>query len=213
MGLLLQCNFAFPIFNKSEMTPYKNFSQNNTWTSRARKGALYLAVSAMLAVPVAGCGNDNGSDWEETTVEEPTKGVVTTVEETEPGKFAVVDEQVAETRDQSRVIVRHLDGKVDTMTLAQAKGMVGNQDTVRQTTVVHHYGGGFGLGHILWWSAMGHMMGRGFGSPAQSYVYRDSRAMGNASSELRRTSVSRTVKVPARGRSGFFKGFGSRSGG
>ncbi|HOY05603.1 MAG TPA: hypothetical protein PLO67_09380 [Saprospiraceae bacterium] len=195
------------------MTPYKNFSQNNTWTSRARKGALYLAVSAMLAVPT-GCGSDNnGSDWEETTVEEPTKGVVTTVEETEPGKFTVVDEQVAETRDQSRVIVRHLDGKVDTMTLAQAKGMVGNQDTVRQTTVVHHHGGGFGLGHILWWSAMGHMMGRGFGSPAQSYVYRDSRVMGNASSELRRTSVSRTVKVPARGRSGFFKGFGSRSGG
>ena len=194
------------------MTPYKNFSRNNTWTSRARRGALYLAVSAMLAVP-AGCGNDNGSDWEEVTVEEPTKGVVTTVEETEPGKFSVVDEQVAETRDQSRVIVRHLDGKVDTMTLAQAKGMVGSQDTVRQTTVVHHYGGGFGLGHILWWSAMGHMMGRGFGSPAQSYVYRDSRAMGNASSELRRTSVSRTVKVPARGRSGFFKGFGSRSGG
>lgn len=192
------------------MTPYKNFSQNNTWTSRARKGALYLAVSAMLAVPT-GCGSDNnGSDWEETTVEEPTKGVVTTVEETEPGKFTVVDEQVAETRDQSRVIVRHLDGKVDTMTLAQAKGMVGNQDTVRQTTVVHHHGGGFGLGHILWWSAMGHMMGRSFNSVSPSGIYRSpgTGTYTGVSSQLRSTALTRTEMRPIKGRSGFFGGSG-----
>lgn len=192
------------------MTPYKNFSQSQSWSSRVRRGALYVAVSALLAVPAA-CGSDNGTDWEEVTVEEPTKGVITTVEETEPGQFTVAGEQIVDTRDQSRVVVKHLDGKIDTLSLAQARGLVGTQDTVRQTTVVHQHHGGFGLGHILWWSAMGHMMGRGFGSPAPSYVYRDGSAMGNTASELRRTSVSRTVKVPAKSRSGFFKGFGRSS--
>lgn len=192
------------------MTPYKNFSQSQSWSSRVRKGALYVAVSALLAVPAA-CGSDNGSDWEEVTVEEPTKGVVTTVEETEPGQFTVAGEQIVDTRDQSRVIVKHLDGKIDTLSLAQARGLVGSQDTVRQTTVVHQHRGGFGLGHILWWSAMGHMMGRSFGSPAPAYVYRNGSMMGNTASELRRTSVSRTVKVPAKSRSGFFKGFGRSS--
>lgn len=194
------------------MTPYRNFSRNNTWQKRIRRGALFVAVSTLLVAP--GCSSDdNGSDWEEVTVQEPTKGVITTIEETEPGKFTVVDEQVAPTRQDSRVIIRHLSGSIDTLTLDQAKGMVGTQDTARDTRVVHHHHGGFGLGHILWWSAMGHMMGRGFGSPSQSYVYRDARMMGNTSSELRRTAVSRTVKMPAKGRSGFFKGIRSSSGG
>lgn len=195
------------------MTPYKNFSLNSTWKSRLRRGALFMAVSAMLTAPT-GCGDgNNGSDWEEVTVEEPTKGVVTTIEETEAGKFTVVEEQVVASKADSRVIVRHLNGTIDTMDLSQAKGFVGAQDTVQQTTTVRHHGGGFGLGHILWWSAMGHMMGRGFGSPSQSYVYRDGRSGFNTSSELRQTAVSRTVKVPARGRSGFFKGMRSSSGG
>ena len=131
------------------MTPYKNFSQDSTWKSRLRRGALFVAVSAMLTA-TTGCGNDsNGSDWEEVTVEEPTKGVITTIEETEAGKFTVVDEQVVATKAESRVIVRHLNGTVDTMDLTQVKGLVGAQDTVRQTTTVRH-GGGFGLGHILY---------------------------------------------------------------
>jgi hypothetical protein len=194
------------------MTPYRNFSRNGTWKKRIRQGALFIAVSATLAAP--GCGSeDNGSDWEEVTVQEPTQGVITTVEETEPGKFTVAGEEVAPNKDASRVIVRHLDGKIDTLTLAQAKGMVGTQDTARQTQVTQRHHGGFGLGHILWWSAMGHMMGRGFGSSGQSYVYRDANTMGRTANELRRTSVSRTVKVPASGRSGFFKGARSSSGG
>ena len=195
------------------MTPYKNFSLNSTWKSHLRRGALFIAVSAVLTAPT-GCGSDNnGSDWEEVTVQEPTKGVVTTIEETEAGKFTVVNEQVVASKNDSRVIVHHLNGTIDTMDLTQVKGLVGAQDTVRQTTVTQRHGGGFGLGHILWWSAMGHMMGRGFGSAGQSYVYRDGRSNFSSSDELRRTSVSRTVKVPARGRSGFFKGARSSSGG
>lgn len=166
----------------------------------------------MLAAPGCG-GDDNGSDWEEVTVQEPTKGVITTIEETEAGKFTVVDEQVAPTRNDSRVVIRRMSGSTDTLTLAQAKGMVGTQDTARQNQVVQRHHGGFGLGHILWWSAMGHMMGRGFGSAGQSYVYRDAGTMGKTANELQRTSVSRTVKVPASGRSGFFKGPRNSSGG
>ena len=130
------------------MTPYKNFSLDSTWKSRLRRGALFIAVSAMLTAPT-GCGSDNnGSDWEEVTVEEPTKGVITTVEETEGGQFTVVDEQVVASRNESRVIVRHLNGTIDTMDLTQAKGFVGAQDTVRQNTAMAMHDGEIGRAHV-----------------------------------------------------------------
>jgi len=157
------------------------------------------------------CSNDNnGSDWEEVTVQEATKGVVTTLEETEDGKYSIIDEQVVATRTASRIVIRRLNGSVDTMTLNQAKSLVQPVDTVRQTTSQHQ---SHGMGHVLWWGAMGYMMGRNFSSPVASGVYNRNYAGGTAfrtgsygADELRRTSVSRTEMRPARGRSGFFGG-------
>lgn len=204
------------------MTPFKNYSSQPDWSRRIRRGGLYLAVAAMIGSQTA-CSNDNGSDWEEVTTYEATKGVVTTLEETEAGKFTVVDEQIVASKNDSRIVVKHLDGKVDTMTLAQAKGFVQPTDTVVQTQYRHH---SHGMGHVLWWSAMGYMMGRNFSSPVNSGVYRP---MGNgsglvagggayragsfAADELKRSSVARTEMRPARARSGFFRGFKGSSGG
>lgn len=196
------------------MTPFKNYGSNPSWKNRIRKGSLYVAVAAMLGTQMS-CGSDNnGSDWEEVTVVEPTQGVVTTLEETQSGEFVIADEQTVPHKDSSRVIIKRLDGTVENLTLAQARGLVQPQDTTAQhtnshTSVVHHHGGG--MGHVLWWGAMGYMMGRSFGSPVQSNVYRNGVANTSTMNSLRSTAVSRSVMRPVSGKSGFFKGSGRSS--
>lgn len=205
------------------MTPFKNYSQHSSWKNRIKRGGLYVAVAAMLGAQ-ASCG-DGGSDWEQVTVYETTKGVVTTLEETEAGKFIIAEEAVVNSKDSSRVIIKHLDGKVETLTLEQARGLVQNQDTVATTTTVVQGHRGGGLGSVLWWGSMGYMMGRSFNSPIRANYYREDderRRFGSgyhggyssgsyASQELRRTAVTRTEMRPVSGRSGFFRGWG-RSG-
>ena len=202
-----------------KMTPFRNFSKNPTWRHRLRRGTLYAAVAVVLGTQV-GCGSENGNDWEEVTTYEVTKGVVTTIEETAPGQFSIVDEQVVTQKDSSKVIIKRLNGTTETLTLAQAKGLIQSQDTTLQTTNYRYHQRG--LGHVLWWGAMGYMMGRNFGTPVQSYVYRDDRAGGStgfyagdqASRELRRTAIPRTELRPVKGRSGFFRNsLRGRSGG
>lgn len=214
------------------MTPFKNFSQHTaphvSWKNRARRGSFYLAVAALLSVHTTSCGSgdDNGQDWEQVTVQEPTKGVVTTIEETEAGKFAITDEQVVSSKDSSRVVIKRLDGSSETLTLDQARHLVQPQDTAgthssSHTTGYRHHSGG--LGGVLWWGAMGYMMGRSFNTPVNPGIYRDDRRTGfsggnsgtggaayrtgsTAASELQRTAVSRTTMRPVSGKSGFFGG-------
>lgn len=194
------------------MTPFKNFGQYPSWKHRVRRGGLYVAVAALLAANT-GCGDSgNGSDWEEVTVQEPTKGVVTTLEETEPGKFSIVDEAIAESRDASRVVIKRLSGTTDTLTLAQAQALVQPQDTAggHNTATYRH---SHGMGSVLWWGTMGYMMGRSFGSPSYNGYYSPGFTSRSVTSELQRTAVSRTVTRPVSGKSGFFKGWGRASGG
>lgn len=203
------------------MTPYKNYSTRNTWTNRIKRGGLYVVVAASLGAQMS-CG-DSSDEWEQVTVYETTKGVVTTMEETEAGQFVIADEQVVDNKADSRVIVKRLNGKVDSLTLEQAKGMVQSKDTVsnnHNTSYQQHRGGG--IGQVLWWGSMGYMMGRSFNSPIRSNVYRDDnrrgssgfyggggyRAGASTAEALRSTAVSRTEMRPVSGRSGFFKGWG-----
>ncbi len=215
------------------MTPFKNFTHHTTppvsWKNRARRGSLFIAVAALLSVHTTSCGSsDSGQEWEEVTVQEPTKGVVTTIEETEVGKFAITDEQVVASKDDSRVIVKRLDGSSETLTLDQARSLVQPQDTAGTHNSSHNTGyrhHSSGLGGVLWWGAMGYMMGRSFNSPINPGIYRDDRRGGSsggsggstaggsayrtgssAASELQRTSVSRTMRQPVSGKSGFFGG-------
>jgi hypothetical protein len=182
------------------MTPFRNFAHtNDSLPRRLRRGGLYVAVAALLATHATSCGSDKES-WEEVTTYEVTKGVVTTIEETEAGKFAIVDERVVDGKDSSRVIIKRLSGTIDTMTLDQARGLVGAQDTVYQTVNRH---GSHGLGGILWWGAMGYMMGRSFGSPSPSNIYRNNMP-SPVGSQLRQTAIPRTQLRPVSGKSGFF---------
>jgi hypothetical protein len=190
------------------MAPFKNFSKNPSWHNRLRRGSMYVAVAVMLA----SCSSDNGGDWEQVTVTEPTKGVITTLEETSADQFVIVDEQVVENKNDSRIIVKRLSGAVDTLNLDQAKKLVQPSDTVRvQTANNHHHH--HGMGNVLWWGAMGYLMGRNFGTPSQSYVYQQGAySRSTAGAQLQQTAVKRTEMRPVKGRSGFFRN-SSRGGG
>jgi hypothetical protein len=191
---------------------------------------LYLAVAAMIGSQMA-CGSSDDTDWEEVTVQEPSKGVVTMIRENADGSFVIEDEQVVASKADSRIIVNRLNGDIDTMTVEQARSLVQATDTLPpQTTVTqHHYHHGSGLGNVIWWGAMGYMMGRSLSTPVQSYVYRQDEDRKNgggssfarggyyagnrAASELKQTAVNRTQMRPVKGRSGFFRGWGRSSGG
>lgn len=189
------------------MTPYKNFSKYPSWKTRIRKGGIYVAVALAMGIQ-SGCGSDNGSDWEEVTTYETTKGVVTTLEETEPGQFTIIDERVTDSKDSSRVIVKYLDGSTQSLSLTEARGLVQPQDTVSENRGYHRHG----IGHSLWWGSMGYMMGRSLGTPVFPGVYRNYSAGGSQTSqELRRTAISRTEMRPIQGRKGFFRSW-SRGG-
>jgi hypothetical protein len=199
------------------MTPFKNYGKNPSgWKNRIRRGGLYVAVAAMIG-GLPACSSDNGGDWEQVTTYQVTKGVVTVIEETEDGKFSIVDEQVVEGKDASRVVIKRLNGAVDTLTLDQARGMVQASDTTTTQNHSTYRNHSSGLGHVIWWGAMGYMMGRSFGSPVQSGIYRGGTTGGTAfrsgsfaAGELQRTAVARTEMRPVKSRSGFFKS--SRSG-
>ena len=191
------------------MTPARHFSTNPKFNDRLRQGGLYVAVAALLATHTQ-CTNSGGSgDWEAVTTYEVTKGVQTTLEEVEPDKFEVVDEQLLEGKAASSVIIKRLSGQVDTLGLAEAQSLVTSQDTV-STHNRTHYRHGYGIGPILYWSAFGHMMGRSFNSLSPyNNVYRNNGfASSGVTDQLRSTSLSRTEMRPVRGRTGFFGGSG-----
>jgi hypothetical protein len=192
------------------MTPSRHFSKNPKFQQRLRQGGLYVAVAALLATHTA-CNNSGaGGEWEAVTTYEVTKGVRTTLEEVEPGKFEVVDEQLVEGKEASSVIIKRLSGSVDSLSLSEAQTLVSSQDTVSHpsgsSTSHGTYYHGHGLGRVLYWSAIGHMMGRSFNTPAPYGVYRNSSS--GVTDQLRSTALARTEMRPIRGRSGFF----SRSG-
>ncbi len=188
------------------MTPNRNFHQNPVYTQRLKQGGLYVAVAAILATHT-GCGNSSGQgEWEEVTTYEVTKGLKTTLEEVEPGKYEVVDEQMVEGVDASRVFIKKMDGSIDSLSLSEARNFVtpADTDTVRHTTR-HHYHG-YGLGSVLYWSSFGHVMGRNFNVAPPYNVYRNGNSgiAQNISTELKSTARARTTLRPIQGRTGFF---------
>lgn len=196
------------------MTPFRHFSENQKFTNRLRQGGLYVAVAALLATHTACSNSGSGGDWEAVTEYEVTKGVKTTLEEVEPDKFEVVDEQVVEGKDASSVIIKRLTGQVDSLSLSQAQTLVTNADTTSHSGNTSHYHGGHSIGRILWWSSMGHMMGRSFNTTTPVGIYRTGSSYAGVTDQLRSTARTRVEMRPIRGRSGFFSrsgrsGFGS----
>jgi CCR4-NOT transcriptional regulation complex NOT5 subunit len=128
---------------KNEKTSFQHSALQRsfpTWRNFVKAGALFATLSGLMLLGTS-CGGDEYEEVEviDTIVtEELTKGLITTVKEVQPGQFAVDDEQVVETKDSSRIIVKYLDGKTESLTIDQAKARVQPQDSLAaQDTALH----------------------------------------------------------------------------
>ena len=227
------------------MTPEKTFSKRSSKRfSSIRKaafqGAIFLSLSAFMiscssntteSNKAIGSSNNGGSWDTEKSVsvakQDFTKGVVTTIEETEKGQFTIVDEQIVPKKEDSRVIVKKQGGEIDTMTLAQAKKAVNSDPTVNKET---YQSNNSGMGNILMWGVMGYFLGRNMSSPINPGVYQNQQtyqkvnSTTNAQAMQSRKTVGRPTQAkgangqtkatpnakPANGSKGFFNN-GSRS--
>jgi uncharacterized membrane protein YgcG len=204
----------------------------------SHNASIFFWVAAAMAA--TGCSSSPSSEaeqqWETVTVQKPTQGVVSYVQEMPDGKFELIEEKIVSSADSSLVVIKKIDGTTQTLTLPEVKGMLAATDTMPNQQINHRtHHGGYGMGSLMWNTAMGFMIGRSFSSMGNSGFYSRSGSMpqqggGGASSggglrympntattnaesmrsNLSSTSRPITVSRPVSGgRSGFF---GSRSG-
>ncbi|GAB3830225.1 hypothetical protein [Pontibacter rugosus] len=168
-----------------------------------KRNAFIVAAAACMGL--TGCSSNNqNEEWnagEEVAVPD---GVITEMTEEAPDQWKITDERTT-APGKSMAILKYNDGRVDTLQgLAlenQLKDVASNQQQYNQ--------GGFGLSSVLWWSAMGYMMGRNTG-PRAAY-YANPGLMNNTSAWRQNVQTYRQrATAPSSGRSGFFRG---RSGG
>lgn len=187
-----------------------NWSKMNkkiiTGLALTKKITLMAAITAALSFQ--SCGDDDPSprikDAQEETYYESTKGVVTEVEEVEPGNdYKIIDERIIDNKDQSIAIVHTLEGSVDTLSLRKMK-----ED---ESSYSRHSG----LRGILYYSLAASYFNRRMSnvSPKQSN-YKNASAFNKSSglkNDLRSSATSRRVSVPGRSSRGYGSGKSFRS--
>ncbi len=156
------------------MTPNRQFTSSNLRKLRKAtiKGALFISLTGVL-VAHTGCGSSDSStkvQHEVVTKQEFTKGVITTVEEVTKGDFAIADEKVVPTKEESRVIVKYLDGKIDTMNMSQAQTIANADPNNKSETSTSS---NRGIGQAIWWGVMGYYMGRRTSTPINQKAYKN----------------------------------------
>ncbi|MCB0633178.1 MAG: hypothetical protein R2824_11195 [Saprospiraceae bacterium] len=158
---------------------------------RTRHALLITAVTLALSLLVS-C-----SDTVSEEQVEFTQGVITFMEEVTPEQYKIVDEQIVDNKEDSKIITQYIDGHRDTMTLYEAQ--VVNQDTTTQQRRYYHrtyYGG-----------LMGYYLGRSHSVPPSPGVYQDpstyNRVQNSTGSTLQRTARRTMVSRPSKSSSGF----------
>lgn len=159
---------------------------------KSRSIGMAIGASIMISSLVS-CGGSTVEN-ETSTVLEPTQGVITTVKEIESDLFRITDEDIVNTKEDSRIIAQYMDGKIDTFTLAEAQ-LVDAENPGRRSS----------MRGVLMGGMMGYMMGKSMSSPISSGAYANNNAYNKsntANNSLRSTATKRTVSTPK-------KGFGS----
>ena len=181
-----------------------------------KRNVLIVATASCLGLTACNNGNQNeqgaSADWS-SGGESYTKGVITELTEVSPDKWQITDEKPAGAGEVA-AIVRHYDGKVDTL-----KGEALQQQMQQYASVHPTNTNGFGMMDVLMWSSIGYMAGRMMSPNPRYYanpnVMNRTSAWRNDISQQRSrgatygSGASRRSAAPA-GRSGVFSG---RSGG
>lgn len=141
-----------------------------------------------------------------------TQGVLTSIKEVDWGEFKITDEKVVG-EGESRAIVTYLDGRVDTLTVAEAKRIVDqpidSTRTANQDRTTRSHGYYPGLHSALLYGSLGYMLGRGNNQPTAPGVYANPEVYSRAQ---RNTAIVKNARVtrPVGTSRGFFRS-GSRS--
>ncbi|MEZ5041295.1 MAG: hypothetical protein R2828_15465 [Saprospiraceae bacterium] len=190
------------------MTPNRNFTRLKT---AARHSFFAIGVAGTLFL--TSCDNVQYAEEEQI---ELTKGLVSVLEEVEPNNFKIVDEQVVETKAESRVITHYLDGTIDTLMLNDVDpNTLAATSEPADSTSRHHYYRRHGMSSVLMGGLMGYYMGRSMSVPPSAASYRDqntyNRVNSSAGRTLANTASRTTVRRPTSGSSGFGSGKSTRS--
>ena len=166
------------------------------------KWILYGIVGIYLVSSFFG-GSDEGSDYIEETLEEPTQGIKLELKETEKDLFKITDEEILDKREDSQVIANYMDETSDTFTLDEIKVMNASnpQGSLLRTAA---YAGLFG-----------YMMGRPMGSGVNRSAYANDKAYSKSStagrSQLRSTARKTKVRRPTASKKGYGGGKSTKS--
>lgn len=174
-------------------------------------------IGAVLLIGYLGYKDGKKSSSEqlvhvESTVAEPTEGVITKLQEVEPEIFKITDEEVVGSKADSRIITTYLDGAIDTFMLEEI--------AVIDTTIVsedRNYRRRSGMSTALHYGLMGYWLGRPMGTPIRRSSYASSDSYGkaqNGRTRMNSSATRRTVRTPrpsSTGKSGFGSGSRTRS--
>lgn len=159
-------------------------------------------VLSALALGLLSCGSDPEPAGETLeVVQEPTEGIVTTVEEVSPDDWKITDETKVATPADSRLILHPIDGPSDTLTMAQLKMMETADSTRYSDSQRSAYR--YGSSGLLWFMLFNRMGGHGLNRNA----YANNQVYNNATAT--RNNLNNSARTTTRTRTGF----GSKSGG
>lgn len=170
-----------------------------------------MALAGLIGFSSCSTQSSEPEYIEETTVVDYTQGLITELEEVEKDLFKITDENVAPTKEDSRIIATYMDGAIDTFTL----------DEVTMTDAEDPNSDGYsrrsGMSSVLMGGMMGYFMGRSLSSPTNPSAYKNTAAYNKAntttSSALKSTAKTTTTRTrkPSSGSSGHGSGRSTRS--
>lgn len=181
--------------------------KKNTISARTLSRKMVFAGLISTGLILQSCGGDGSpkiKDSTEKTVYESTKGVITEVEEIEPGnEYKIIDEKIIDEKEKSIAIVHTLEGTTDTLSLRKIK----DDDTGNY----RHSG----LRSILFYSLAATYFNRNMGaSKPNASNYKTTSAFDKSNSlknDLKSSATSRRVRVPGSSSTGYGTGKSFRS--
>lgn len=182
------------------MTPFRHFTQFPVVKNVIRKGSLYVVVSGLLFFYSCSSGTNPEEEtvYETVAVDKITKGVYTIIEEVEKDKFKIAEEKEMPTAEESKIIIKYMTGRIDSMSLDSAQALVSKANFDRtsynpldvpqpDSTDISNNGNNLNhqnthnirqnhtinaLGNVLFWGGVGYFLGRSFMSPSYPQLYR-----------------------------------------
>lgn len=163
-----------------------------------------ISISSVLFYNCSGDGTPRIKDSTETTIQEPTKGTITELEEIAPGdEYKIIDERLIDERQNSVAIVHRLDGKTDTLSLQKIQSDNSGQGHMSPLRAI-----------LMYSLASSFFRGNMSAVAPNASSYKSPEAYSKSAGlrdEMAKTSRARTVKVPGNASKGYGSGKSFRS--